>query len=174
MGASTPIIELLATFLSNRTMSVRVGESWSHPRSVHGGVPQGSILGVFLFNVTTDDLEDGTAAAPLEERTRGSFPLPRTWGSLEERRKSLGRRHLERRSGVTTLYLSSTVQLPQPHLRIFVDHILPGDSLQYLDVQPRYCALPGEDPGGNALPGGASPTHQRRMWSYHQKAVRGT
>ena len=56
--ASTPIIELLATFLSNRTISVRVGESWSHPRSVHGGVPQGSILGVFLFNAATDDLED--------------------------------------------------------------------------------------------------------------------
>ena len=64
MGASTPIIELLATFLSNRTMSVRVGESWSDPRPVYGGVPQGSILGVFLFNASTDDLED--AAAPVE------------------------------------------------------------------------------------------------------------
>ena len=46
-GASTPMIELLATFLSNRTMTVRVGESWSAPRPV----PQGSILGVFLFNI---------------------------------------------------------------------------------------------------------------------------
>ena len=56
--ASTPIIRLIATFLTNRTMSVRVGESWSEPREVNGGCPQGSILGVFLFNVTTDDLED--------------------------------------------------------------------------------------------------------------------
>ena len=29
LGASTPIIELLATFLSNRTMMVRVGEALS-------------------------------------------------------------------------------------------------------------------------------------------------
>ena len=57
-GASTQVVRLLATFLSNRSMSVRVNQSWSPPRPVHGGVPQGSILGVFLFNVSTDDLED--------------------------------------------------------------------------------------------------------------------
>ena len=39
-------------------MAVRVGGSWSAWREVHGGVPQGSILGVFLFNATMDDLED--------------------------------------------------------------------------------------------------------------------
>ena len=55
-GASTQILELLATFLSNRTMTVRVGASWSAPRPVNGGVPQGSILGVFLYNMATDDL----------------------------------------------------------------------------------------------------------------------
>ena len=58
-GASDPVIGLLATFLSNRTMSVRVGQSWSKERPVHGGVPQGSILGVFLFNVAVDNLETG-------------------------------------------------------------------------------------------------------------------
>ena len=60
-GASTPILRLLATFLTNRRMRVRVGQSWSQPRSVTGGCPQGSILGVFLFNITTDDLEDGSS-----------------------------------------------------------------------------------------------------------------
>ena len=58
-GASSPVLSLLATFLTNRTMSVRVGQSWSTERQVNGGVPQGSILGVFLFNVSIDDLEDG-------------------------------------------------------------------------------------------------------------------
>ena len=57
-GASSPVIRLLATFLSNRTMSVRVGDVWSEPLEVTGGCPQGSILGVDLFNTATDDLED--------------------------------------------------------------------------------------------------------------------
>ena len=57
-GASTQTLALLATFLSNRTMTVRVSDTWSEPLPVYGGVPQGSILGVMLFNVSTDDLED--------------------------------------------------------------------------------------------------------------------
>ena len=66
-GASTPILCLLATFLSNRTMAVRVGNTWSGKRPVTGGCPQGSILGVFLFNVTTDDLEDDFLRSELGE-----------------------------------------------------------------------------------------------------------
>lgn len=57
-GASTPIIRLVATFLTNRTMTVRVGEAWSDPLPVDGGCPQGSVVGVWLFNATTDGLED--------------------------------------------------------------------------------------------------------------------
>ena len=37
---------------------MRVNNTWSDPLPVHGGVPQGSILGVLLFNVSTNDLED--------------------------------------------------------------------------------------------------------------------
>ena len=59
-GASSDLIAVLASFLSNRTMSVRIEQTWSPPLPVCGGVPQGSILGVFLFNVTTDDLEEGS------------------------------------------------------------------------------------------------------------------
>ena len=57
-SASTPILRLIATFLTGRTMAVKVGNAWSEPLAVNGGCPQGSILGVFLFNVTTEDLED--------------------------------------------------------------------------------------------------------------------
>ena len=57
-GASTDVIRLLATFLTNRQMSVRVGSTWSEDWPVMGGCPQGSILRVFLFNITIDDLKD--------------------------------------------------------------------------------------------------------------------
>ena len=58
-GASTPVLQLIATFLTNRRMVVKVGQVQSEPREVWGGCPQGSILGVFLFNATIDDLGEG-------------------------------------------------------------------------------------------------------------------
>ena len=63
-GASSPIIELIATFLTDRTMTVKVGQTQSAPRKVNGGCPQGSILGVFLFNSTIDDLEEDCLELP--------------------------------------------------------------------------------------------------------------
>lgn len=64
-GASTEIVQVIATFLSDRFMSVRAGSAWSKPRPVNGGVPQESILGVLLFNITTDNLEDQENAIDL-------------------------------------------------------------------------------------------------------------
>ena len=59
-GASTEVIGIVASFLTSRMMAVKVGQAFSSPRIVLGGVPQGSILGVFLFNATTDSFEAGS------------------------------------------------------------------------------------------------------------------
>ena len=74
-GASTELIAIIATFLSNRVMTVRVGNSWSNKRPVNDGIPQGSILGVLLFNMTTDNLEDQENATGL-----GTTPVAHTDG----------------------------------------------------------------------------------------------
>ena len=59
-GASSELIRIVSSFLTSRTMAVKVGSVMSRPRIVLGGVPQGSILGVFLFNVTIDAFEAGS------------------------------------------------------------------------------------------------------------------
>ena len=68
-GASTPIIELIATFLTDRVMTVKVNQVFSNPRKVNGGCQQGSILGVFLFNATIDDLEEECVELPETRRS---------------------------------------------------------------------------------------------------------
>ena len=77
-GSSNGIIKLLATFLTNRSMSVKVGNVRSDPKYVNGGCPQGSILGVFIFNVTTDDLEDSYLgiAKPTKSTLATAAPAP--------------------------------------------------------------------------------------------------
>ena len=82
-GASTETLALFATFLSGRTMSVRVCEVWSNPQPVYGGVPQGLIQGVLLFNVLTDDLEDDNDCDPrsfvYDKLDPHSEPLKQSW-----------------------------------------------------------------------------------------------
>ena len=80
-GASTPVLEIVATFLTDRYMTVKVGSTLSTPRPVNGGCPQGSILGVFLFNSTIDDLEEDCselADTRLTRRRTRDGPFPST------------------------------------------------------------------------------------------------
>ena len=77
-GASTPIIRLIASFLTNRSMSVRIGGCWSEPLPVSGGCPQGSVLGARLFKTATDDLEDKFVEREKERKRlpRAAAPQP--------------------------------------------------------------------------------------------------
>ena len=59
-----------------------MGESWSEPRPVFGGIPQGSILGFFLFNVATDDLEE--PANPDEPPTSTDDDAGDAWNLDED------------------------------------------------------------------------------------------
>ena len=52
------MLRILASFLSDRKMTVKVGMSNSNKRNVNAGAPQGSVLGTYIFNVATDDLEE--------------------------------------------------------------------------------------------------------------------
>ena len=77
-GASTQVVNLLAAFLSHRTMTVKVGQSFSTPRPINAGAPQGSVLGCFLFNMGVDDLEEGFTDQQAEQAEACQETLTRT------------------------------------------------------------------------------------------------
>lgn len=71
LGADPGDIALVRAFLSGRTMSVKIDDSFSLRRSVPGGSPQGSILGNFLFCATTD-MFNRVSATPVPRATQPS------------------------------------------------------------------------------------------------------
>ena len=65
-GCSPHLTRMIASFLSGREMLFRVGDSLSSPRPLNGGSPQGTLLGNFMFIITTDNLEDDHNAIGYE------------------------------------------------------------------------------------------------------------
>ena len=56
LGASESSIDLVRSFLTGRQMRVKVGQVLSEPHILNGGSPQGSILGPFLYCITTQQI----------------------------------------------------------------------------------------------------------------------
>ena len=54
--ADDKIVELIKDYLSNRRQRVRIGSNLSTWRDIETGIPQGSILGLHLFNTFMNDL----------------------------------------------------------------------------------------------------------------------
>ena len=57
-GASSDSLSMIAAFLRGRLMRFKVNNTYSSTREVHGGSPQGTKLGIFLFIVTIDRIEE--------------------------------------------------------------------------------------------------------------------
>ena len=50
-GVTGRVHQWLSSYLSNRTHRAKIGESLSKPKTLHMGVPQGSVLGPPLFSI---------------------------------------------------------------------------------------------------------------------------
>ena len=58
-------LKLIHSYLSNRIQSVKVNDAYSSISTVLSGVPQGSLLGVILFNIQFNDIFDITDESGL-------------------------------------------------------------------------------------------------------------
>lgn len=56
--ASTETIQMVAAFLDRRTMRIKVNNTFSAPKHVLGGSPQGTKIGNYLFTVTVEAIEE--------------------------------------------------------------------------------------------------------------------
>ena len=77
------LIKWIKSFLYNRRQAVWIGNSFSQWRSPNGGIPQGTKLGVILFDIMTDDLlKDWKLKIKFVDDTTPFEILPRNSMSL--------------------------------------------------------------------------------------------
>ena len=80
-GACQQLIRIVASFLTDRQMTVRIGSAFSDFRVVLGGVPQGSLLGVLLFNLAIDSYEANSNDVACYDPPGGEEAFPAAPGA---------------------------------------------------------------------------------------------
>ena len=72
-GVSPSALNLIHSYLSNRTQRIQINNSFIRPSSIVYGVPQGSVLGPLLFSIDLTDLfykcEDSNIANYADDTT---------------------------------------------------------------------------------------------------------
>ncbi|XP_077506793.1 uncharacterized protein LOC144116007 [Amblyomma americanum] len=66
-GVAENLYRYVKSFLSGRTLRVKVGDSVSTPRHITKGVPQGSVLSPFLFNIVLANIPNLIPRSPLHQ-----------------------------------------------------------------------------------------------------------
>ena len=74
-GAGEHLVQLVAAFLFNRTMVVKIGDQRSGPKTVNGGAPQGSLLGPLLFCVVSEILAERVGEIDYDNAPQAPEPL---------------------------------------------------------------------------------------------------
>ena len=66
LGVSSAVHKWFKSYLSDRWQHVRIGTTSSAPVALSHGIPQGSVLSPFLFNIYTDSLSSVPNSCSLE------------------------------------------------------------------------------------------------------------
>jgi len=62
-GLHHTLIKWISSFLSDRSIAIRVDGYFNNPHSINSGVPQGSVLSPVLFILLIDDLLSSTSCS---------------------------------------------------------------------------------------------------------------
>ncbi|KAH7933674.1 hypothetical protein HPB49_015615 [Dermacentor silvarum] len=125
LGIGGNLRRFLSSFLNDRTLRVRVGHARSTPRPVAAGVPQGSVVSPFLFNLALARLP---AALPTDPHYKVECTIYADDIALWVRGPPQSSRHvclaLQRALDTTAAYLGSIGLSTLKQALMFLDWIL--------------------------------------------------